>query len=103
MDDLTAFQRDLLTATAGLEAPHGTAVKEHLEEYYGREIRHGRLYPNLDELVERGLLHKGQKDRRTNEYAVTDAGFDTLVDHMEWQATSVTRPTKSAHPIDDQG
>jgi len=48
MYDLTGFQRDLLTVTAGIEEPHGLAIKDELEDYYEKEIHHGRLYPNLD-------------------------------------------------------
>ncbi|MFO7907959.1 MAG: helix-turn-helix transcriptional regulator [Pirellulaceae bacterium] len=47
---------------------HGLAIKEELEDYYEKEIHHGRLYPNLDTLVEKGLVEKGQRDRRTNYY-----------------------------------
>ena len=54
MYDLTGFQRDLLTVTAGIEEPHGLAIKDELEKYYESEIYHGRLYPNLDTLVEKG-------------------------------------------------
>ena len=55
MDDLTAFQRDLLYGVAGLEyrtSPPGLAIKGSLEEDYSGEIHHGRLYPNLDTLAE---------------------------------------------------
>jgi DNA-binding PadR family transcriptional regulator len=50
MYDLTGFQRDLLYVAAGLDEPHGLAIKEELENYYEKEIHHGRLYPNLDTL-----------------------------------------------------
>lgn len=48
MHDLTGFQRDLLVEIAGLEEPHGLALKDALEEYYEKEIHPGRLYPNLN-------------------------------------------------------
>ncbi len=66
MYDLTGFQRDLLFVIAGEDEPHGLAIKEELEEYYEKEIHHGRLYPNLDTLVDKGLVEKGRRDRRTN-------------------------------------
>jgi PadR family transcriptional regulator, regulatory protein PadR len=56
MEDLTGFQRDALYVIAGLNDPHGLAIKDTLEEYYDKEIHHGRLYPNLDTLVNKGLL-----------------------------------------------
>lgn len=71
MYDLTGFQRDLLYVIAGLDDPHGLAIKEELENYYEKEIHHRRLYPNLDTLVEIGLVEKSQRDRRTNEYTTT--------------------------------
>ncbi|NIS30845.1 MAG: PadR family transcriptional regulator, partial [Actinobacteria bacterium] len=40
----TGFQRDLLYVVAGLEDPKGLAVKAELDDYYGSEINHGRLY-----------------------------------------------------------
>lgn len=59
MYDLTGFQRDLLFVLSGLDDPHGLAIKHELEVYYQTEIHHGRLYPNLDELVGKGLAEKG--------------------------------------------
>jgi DNA-binding PadR family transcriptional regulator len=85
MHDLTGFQRDLLYVIAGLDEPHGLAIKEELEEYYQKEIHHGRLYPNLDTLVEKGLVEKGEVDRRTNYYALTPRGRRELDDRREWE------------------
>ena len=70
MHDLTGFQRDLLYVIAGADHPSGQTVKE----YYSDAINHGRLYPNLDTLVDKELVEKGELDRRTNYYAITDAG-----------------------------
>ena len=85
MDDLTGFQRDILYVTAGLERPHGLAVKDELEDYYESEIQHGRLYPNLDTLVEKGLIEKGEIDKRTNSYTLTEEGYQRLADRNEWE------------------
>jgi len=60
-----------MNSTTGLEEPHGLAIKEELDAYYEQEINHGRLYPNLDDLVNKGLLEKGELDKRTNVYTVT--------------------------------
>ncbi len=84
MFDLTAFQRDILQIINGMDEPHGLAVKEELEEYYENEINHGRLYPNLDTLVEKGLLSKGTIDKRTNSYTITSRGENELEQRMEW-------------------
>jgi PadR family transcriptional regulator PadR len=85
MYDLTGFQRDLLYIIAGTNEPHGLAVKECAEEYYENEIHHGRLYPNLDTLVEKGLIEKGQKDRRTNVYTITRRGEREITAREEWE------------------
>jgi PadR family transcriptional regulator PadR len=90
MHDLTGFQRDLLYVIGGLDDPHGLAIKDELDEYYDSEIHHGRLYPNLDSLVEKGLVEKGQQDRRTNYYSVTRRGQREIDARSEWQAQYIT-------------
>ncbi|MFU8868104.1 PadR family transcriptional regulator [Natronococcus sp.] len=85
MDDLTGFQRDLLYAIAGADQPSGQDIKAEIEQYYSAEINHGRLYPNLDTLVNKDLVEKGELDRRTNYYAITDAGERTIRDRREWE------------------
>jgi len=84
LNDLTAFQRDLLTVIAGLDGPHGLGVKEELEDVYEDEINHGRLYPNLDDLVNKGLVDKWELDRRTNGYGLTARGRRELSAHQAW-------------------
>jgi len=61
MDDLTGFQRDLLYVIAGANQPSGQDVKEEIEQYYSDEINHGRLYPNLDTVVNKGLVEKAAR------------------------------------------
>lgn len=85
MYDLTGFQRDLLYVVGGLDDPHGLALKDELENYYEKEIHHGRLYPNLDTLVEKGLVEKGEQDRRTNVYTLTRRGRREITAREEWE------------------
>jgi len=85
MHDLTGFQRDLLYVILGGDRPHGLAIKDELENYYGTEINHGRLYPNLDTLVEKGLVEKGQIDQRTNSYSLTQRGSREIEARREWE------------------
>ena len=85
MHDLTGFQRDILYVIAGLDEPNGLEIKAELEEYYQKEIHHGRLYPNLDTLVEEELIEKGEVDRRTNFYTLTDSGRAVLEDRSAWE------------------
>ncbi|WP_144906733.1 PadR family transcriptional regulator [Halobellus captivus] len=98
MHDLTGFQRDILYVIAGLEEPHGLAVKNELDDYYEQEINHGRLYPNLDDLVDKGLLKKGEFDKRTNVYTVTQRGLREIEARREWEGQyleDVNAPTTS--------
>jgi len=85
MDDLTGFQRDLLYVIAGADQPSGQDVKDEIETYYSAEINHGRLYPNLDTLVNKELVEKGQLDRRTNYYAITESGEETIENRRDWE------------------
>lgn len=89
MDDLTGFQRDLLYVIAGNEQPSGQDVKDEIEQYYSSEINHGRLYPNLDTVVNKELVEKGQLDRRTNYYDTTDDGLEQLQERREWESQYV--------------
>ena len=86
MDDLTGFQRDLLYIIAGLEEPHGLGIKEEAQAYYETEVHHARLYPNLDSLVEKGLVEKGNLDQRTNTYTLTRRGQREIDARTKWKA-----------------
>jgi DNA-binding PadR family transcriptional regulator len=83
LHDCTAFQRDLLFLLSNTDEaePHGLHLKEQLERFYEGEIHHGRLYPNLDTLEERGLVQKGTIDKRTNSYKLTRRGRQELEAH----------------------
>jgi len=81
--DLTAFQQNIL-AILSKEAMYGLAIKRELESYYDSEVNHGRLYPNLDDLVEDGLVEKSELDKRTNQYELTEAGHDAVLGQLEW-------------------
>jgi PadR family transcriptional regulator, regulatory protein PadR len=85
MYDLTGFQRDLLYVVNGLDEPHGLGIKDDLEDYYDTEIHHGRLYPNLDTLVDKGLIEKSEKDRRTNIYKLTQRGQREIEARRDWE------------------
>ena len=89
MQDLTGFQRDLLIVIAGLDEPHGLGTKHELEDYSETEIGHGRLYPNLDTLVDKDLVEKGQRDKRTNTYALTRRGQREIEARRDWEAQYV--------------
>lgn len=73
--DLTRFQLEVLYVIGAGEGPlYGLRIKRDLEELYGQEVNHGRLYPNLDDLVDAGLIEKSERDKRTNEHSLTAEG-----------------------------
>ncbi|MFC7044331.1 helix-turn-helix transcriptional regulator [Halobacteriaceae archaeon GCM10025711] len=108
--ELSAFQEDILYAIAGYESqyytpdgalalgrsvdhdvgdgdprPYGLAIKSILEDRYGERVYHGRLYPNLNELEDKGLIRSGKFDERTNWYSLTQAGHNYLQRRQKWQ------------------
>lgn len=98
--ELTAFQNNILVILAK-EPMYGLAIKRELEDYYGAEVNHGRLYPNLDELVELGLVEKSELDKRTNEYSLTDDGYDAVLDGINWTLSKVVTGNDRADEISD--
>lgn len=80
--DLTGFQRDLLRTIRRCERddpiPTGQTVKEYLADRYTEPINNGRLYQNLNHLIECGLIEKGFVDGRTNTYHLADEAIDML-------------------------
>jgi len=99
--ELTGFQRDLLYVIAGSDQPSGQTVRQKLESHIDN-VNHGRLYPNLDELVDYGLVEKGSQDQRTNYYEVTPSGEQLLVRRREWENQHLSFPHESGHQDSNQ-
>ena len=80
MVELTAFQWSLLQAASELVKPSGQTIKRHVDAspYHDEDMGHGRLYPNLEAIIEAGYVKKGEQDARTNYYEITDEGKDAL-------------------------
>ena len=85
MHDLSAIQRDLVYIISGLNEPHGLAIKDELDTYYETDVNPGRLYPNLDTLVDKGLVDKSQVDKRTNAYTLTPRAKREIEARDEWE------------------
>ena len=85
----TAFQRDLLFVIASLNRPSGQDIKERFESEAGTDVNRGNVYPNLDALVEEGLVEKGRIDSRTNCYTLTEKGRRRLRRRHEWERTQL--------------
>jgi DNA-binding PadR family transcriptional regulator len=85
MNELTGIQRDIIYSIRGVEEPYGLGIKSKLQKYRKEEINHGRLYPNLDQLVEKGFVKKEAKDRRTNLYTLTEHARKAMEERREWE------------------
>lgn len=85
--ELTAFQRDMLGVIGRSDGEYGLAIKRDMEALYGEEVNHGRLYPNLDELVEGGYVEKSEIDKRTNRYELTVEGRAVVRRFADWYGT----------------
>lgn len=103
--DLTAFQQNILAILAE-DARYGLAIKRELESYYNSEVNHGRLYPNLDDLVGMGFVEKSELDKRTNQYALTNEGQDAVTNQLSWVfsrfITDQDRAEKIHSLVDDE-
>jgi len=86
MDDLTGFQRDLLYVIAGADQPSGQDVKDEIEQYYSSEINHGRLYPNLDTVVNKGTRRERTTRQAHKLLRNTDEGEQAIEDRYEWES-----------------
>lgn len=91
--DLNAFKRDCLEAISRLERadeqPYGLAIKRDLERAYAATLNHSRLYHNLNELVDTGLVAKTSADGRTNEYTLT-ATARAMLEERTYQFADAT-------------
>lgn len=88
MFDLTGFQRDLIYVVASLDRPSGQDLMVELSNHVDG-VNHGRLYPNLDVLAGAGYIEKGEKNRRTNYYEITDEGRVLLRERRRWENSLV--------------
>lgn len=87
MHNLSAFQRDILRCLAKIEnepdtRSHGLGILARLEsdDFGYEDVNHGRLYPNLDELVDAGYVARSEYDARTNSYTLAIDGVRIVRD-----------------------
>ncbi|WP_129114882.1 helix-turn-helix transcriptional regulator [Halegenticoccus tardaugens] len=98
--DLTAFQQNILVILSE-EPMYGLAIKRNLEAYYGTEVNHGRLYPNLDDLVDLDLVEKSELDKRTNQYELTERGHAAVIDRLDWMLSKFVTDEERADEVRD--
>lgn len=68
-----------------MKTSYGLGIKAELEGYYNEEVNTGRVYDNLDKLVENGYLEKSPYDQRTNSYTLTDKAIEAMKHRYKWQ------------------
>ncbi|WP_353633366.1 PadR family transcriptional regulator (plasmid) [Halobacterium sp. NMX12-1] len=110
--ELSGFQRDALAAVYELngqpdETAYGLAIRERLEATGYNQITRGRLYKNLDQLVEAGALDKAtnETDGRSNHYTPTERGLEfleayvtTLTTQLDSHAEITLTQNNTPHP-----
>jgi hypothetical protein len=103
---VSAFKRDAIVAvlrrggvpdSAPDDRPHGLAIKRELEIIRDEDVNHGRLYPNLDDLADAGLIQKGTRDRRTNTYHASNRAVECFVSYLTDYAGVPVHETNFAH------
>ncbi|MBZ6495996.1 helix-turn-helix transcriptional regulator [Natrinema longum] len=104
--DLTGFQRDILEAIAAIgstgEDSYGLAIKEQLEQHHD-EVLHGRLYQNLDSLIDDDLLERGELDGRTNSYTLLPEAKALLEESVHRRADACGLQVTEADDSDESG
>ena len=100
LSELTGFQRDVLFVLARLSGtnPNGVAVKKELRRCYDGAINHGRLYQNLRELVDEGLVEKRPVDGRTNAYRLSRSARECIETHTVWETDCIAEMTDAGTP-----
>ncbi|QCC60825.1 helix-turn-helix transcriptional regulator [Natrinema thermotolerans] len=104
--DLSGFQRDILEVIAAIESTgeesYGLAIKERLEQHHD-EVLHGRLYQNLDRLVDDDLLERGELDGRTNSYTLLPEAEALLEESVRRRADACGLDVSDADDGDESG
>lgn len=93
MYGLTAFQRDVLYMVAGSEGEvEVPMIKKEIERLHGRAVKNGRLYSNLRQLYEKGLLERHMTDGRTYAYTTTRRGELEWAEKRQWEDSFTNSP-----------
>ena len=82
-------RRDVCVLLAG-ESMQAQALKTRLEDHYDERIDPESFYAAL-ETLERGGFVETRAEGIHDVYALTDAGRERLLDHLDWQLDHVDR------------
>lgn len=89
MHELTGFQRDLLFVLSGIGISTGQQLKRELQRKLDQPILSGRIYDNLEVVIEKRYVHKSERDGRTNEYRITGRGQEVIQTRLDWERRQV--------------
>jgi hypothetical protein len=92
--ELTGFQRDLVVVLARLAGtrPDGVTVRRTLDDVRGASITDARLYQNLRDLHDVGVVAKRPIDGRTNAYRLTDEATWGMWAYVDWAESCLNSP-----------
>lgn len=93
--ELRGIQRDLLFVISGLAEPNGQEIRAEMERSLNADVQQGRIYSNLDDLVENGFVEKGSQNGRTNRYTLTGRGLAVIESRHEWERRYLDSPGSS--------
>ena len=83
--EFSGFRRDILLVLAFGEPTNGRGLLEDLSSFRDEDVNEGRLYPNLNALVDAGLVEKRENlhDDRSHEFRLDDRGCQCLREHAQ--------------------
>jgi DNA-binding PadR family transcriptional regulator len=83
--ELSDFRRDILLTLARSQPTNGSGLLADLSTLRDEQVNGGRLYPNLNALVDAGLVEKRENyhDDRSHEFRLDDQGRRALRDHAQ--------------------
>ena len=89
--EFIGFKRDILMILARSEPTHGRGLLDDLSSLRDEEVTGARLYPNLNALVDAGLVEKRENlhDYRSHEFRLADRGCQCLREHAQRLAGAV--------------
>lgn len=88
MEKVTSFQRDLLYVISGLEEATPESISAELSDYYNGSIPQGRFDPNVEAIVELGLVNREYKDdesRTEPVFELSENGKEELKERKIWE------------------
>ena len=89
--EFSGFRRDILILLALSGPTNGRGLLEDLSSFRDEDVNDGRLYPNLNALVDKGLVEKRENyhDLRSHQFRLADRGCQCLREHAQRLAGAV--------------